>query len=673
LLTTKGKDRVKFLEDEADRGQVSAGVENAIQAARTVAELAAALDPIVDERGSPKKHPIAAGRPILQPTDERRRTGSHYTPRTLTAPIVEHALAQAFERLGPDATPEQILDLKVCDPAMGSGAFLVEACRALATRLVQAWARHPEKKPKNIPPDEDDELHAKRLVAQRCLYGVDKNPLATDLAKLSLWLATLARDHEFTFLDHALKSGDSLVGLSQAQIAAAHWDTSKPGLPLFRKLVKDRVEEAMKGRAEIQAAPDDTARAIQEQRHRSLESRLKAIRLMGDAVIAAFFSEQKPKAREKKRAEVESWLTGSVEADWDKLGRMAATLQQGANPITPFHWEVEFPEVFARENSGFDVVVGNPPFVDSETMTREIPEIRDYIANHYSCAKGNWDLYVPFIEKAMSISGTSGTTALISPNKWFGAPYAAALREKNKDKLSAVLDFSNSRAFPGVGVAAICSLLRQIQTPSIELLRVSATGEAPKSVKVDRRIIQGETWGMLLSSHLEMLSGLLSGGVQLGRYVEAHDPFTVSEAYELKEYIVEEDHVGKEPFFKLINTGTIDPYLNFWGSAEIRYLKGRFVRPVIRRRDLKQKYPRRYSQACSSKIVISGMRKFEAFLDADGEYVAGKSTVVVTAKDQSISLLTLLGILNSRLVRFFIQETFGVLVLMGALVFRGTS
>ena len=64
-----------------------------------------------------------------------------------------------------------------------------------------------------IPPDEDDDLHARRLVAQRCLYGVDKNPLATDLAKLSLWLATLARDHEFTFLDHALKPGDSLVGL----------------------------------------------------------------------------------------------------------------------------------------------------------------------------------------------------------------------------------------------------------------------------------------------------------------------------------------------------------------------------------------------------------------------------------------------------------------------------
>ena len=86
-----------------------------------------------------------------------------------------------------------------------------------------AWERWPETRPK-IPADEDEELHARRLVAQRCLYGVDKNPRAVDLARLSLWLATLARDHEFTFLDHALKCGDSLVGLTTAQIAAANWD-----------------------------------------------------------------------------------------------------------------------------------------------------------------------------------------------------------------------------------------------------------------------------------------------------------------------------------------------------------------------------------------------------------------------------------------------------------------
>jgi len=415
LIAAKGKDRIKFLKEKADRTQLSASVAKAIEAARSVADLAAALDPIVDERGSPRKHETAGSAPLLQPTDERRRTGSHYTPRSLTEPIVHHALEPAFERLGADATPEQILDLKVCDPAMGSGAFLVEACRAIAAKLVEAWGAHKDKKPV-IPPDEDEELHARRLVAQRCLYGVDKNPLATDLAKLSLWLATLARDHEFTFLDHALKSGDSLVGLTQAQIAAAHWDTSKGGLPLFRQLVESRVAEAMKGRGEIQAAPDDTRRAIQEQRHRSLEARLKDIRLMGDAVIAAFFADDKPKAREKKRAEIESWLGGSPVA-WDRLGVMATGLKQGPHPLTPLHWEVEFPEVFAREIGGFDAIVGNPPFMGGKRISTNLGDrYADWLAVRNPHASQNVDLVGHFFLHALAKLGPDASFGLIASN-----------------------------------------------------------------------------------------------------------------------------------------------------------------------------------------------------------------------------------------------------------------
>jgi len=304
LAALKGKARIKSLKEDAGRA-LTAAQAKPIEDAESVEDLVVALDSMVDERGSPKKSLAAPGTPILQPTDERRRTGSHYTPRSLTAPIVKYALEPAFARLGPDATADQVLDLKVCDPAMGSGAFLVEACRALGERLILAWARWPESRP-TIPADEDEELHARRLVAQRCLYGVDKNPRAVDLARLSLWLATLARDHEFSFLDHALKSGDSLVGLTPAQIAAANWDEAKPGLPLFRQLVRDRVAEAERARAEIQSAPDDTARVIQEQRHRHVETRLSPIRVMGDAVLSAFFAADKAKAREKARAEVET-------------------------------------------------------------------------------------------------------------------------------------------------------------------------------------------------------------------------------------------------------------------------------------------------------------------------------------------------------------------------------
>jgi N-6 DNA Methylase len=338
LLAKKGKDRIKDLKENAGRGQLSAAQAKAVEAATSLDELAAALDNIVDERGSPRHAITPAGNPILQPTDERRRTGSHYTPRSLTAPIVEHALEPAFERLGPDATPDQVLDLKVCDPAMGSGAFLVEACRVIGARLVKAWERWPETRPA-IPADEDEELHARRLVAQRCLYGVDKNPHAVDLARLSLWLATLAKDHEFTFLDHALKCGDSLVGLTKTQIAAANWDESKPGLPLFRKLVTDTIAEAMQARAEIQSAPDDTARDIQETRHRIIEDRLTPVRTIGDAVISAFFAADTPKGREKERAKVESWLAGgSLEEQWQKLNATASTLRTGDRPVPPFHW-----------------------------------------------------------------------------------------------------------------------------------------------------------------------------------------------------------------------------------------------------------------------------------------------------------------------------------------------
>ena len=417
LLAKKGKDRIKDLKENAGRGQISAAQAKAIETATSIDELAAALDSIVDERGSPRNAIAPANSPILQPTDERRRTGSHYTPRSLTEPIVKHALEPAFERLGPNATPDQVLELKVCDPAMGSGAFLVEARRAIGERLEKAWERWPDTRPK-IPADEDEALHARRLVAQRCIYGVDKNPRAVDLARLSLWLATLAKDHEFTFLDHALKCGDSLVGLTMAQIGAANWDESNTGLPLFRKLVKETVAEAMTARDEIRSAPDDIARSIQETRHRIIEDRLTPDRTIGDAVVSAFFAADKPKAREKERAKVESWLSGgSLQDHWEKLSAAASSLRAGKHPIPPFHWEIEFPEVFAREDCGFDAIIGNPPFAGKNTI---IDGSRTNFLAWLQClhegAHGNADLVAHFFRRSFDLLRSDGVFGLIATN-----------------------------------------------------------------------------------------------------------------------------------------------------------------------------------------------------------------------------------------------------------------
>jgi len=227
LLGESQAKRSKWIQDQSDR-KVTDRVGKAVREANTLEDLHAALDPVLDKDATPDL--VAKGAMVLQPSEERRRSGSHYTPRSLTEPIVRTTLEPILARLRRKEDlpprPRDILDLKVCDPAMGSGAFLVEVCRQLGEALVEAW--HAHGKVPIIPPDEDEVVFARRLVSQRCLYGVDRNPVAVDLAKVSLWLVTLAREHPLTFLDHALRHGDSLVGLSCKQIEAFHWDANAP-------------------------------------------------------------------------------------------------------------------------------------------------------------------------------------------------------------------------------------------------------------------------------------------------------------------------------------------------------------------------------------------------------------------------------------------------------------
>ena len=347
LLAQKPNDRQKWLKDRSIK--LSAKQAKGVKEAADVAALIEAFGSLVDERASPKATPIGSGAPYLQPTEERRRSGSHYTPRSLTEPIVRHALEPAFARLGETASPEAVLSLKVLDPACGSGAFLVEACRQLGARLEQAWNMYGAEKPK-LPPDEDEALHARRLVAQKCLYGVDRNPMAVDLARLSLWLATLARDHEFTFLDHALKAGDSLVGLTRAEISAAHWDASKPGLPLFRETIGKAVERALR---RARGDPQRGRRRADGGAGGALCARAGCERAGADrrrcGDRGVLFGRQADASGKTERQKVESWITGSLTPNWDRL-RAKAEAFRAEHGWRPFHWEIEFPEVFAREN-----------------------------------------------------------------------------------------------------------------------------------------------------------------------------------------------------------------------------------------------------------------------------------------------------------------------------------
>lgn len=425
LLATDPAKRTEHLQKTTDH-KLTGRAATALKDAQGHDDLLAALERKIARAASPEKAP--PGSLILQPTDERRRSGSHYTPRALTAPIVKKTLEPIFARLGEHPTPQQVFDLKICDPAVGSGAFLVEACRQLGDALVAAWAHHGGRPV--IPPDEDELLHARRLVAQRCLYGVDRNPMATDLAKLSLWLATLAKDHPFTFLDHSLRSGDALVGLSKKQIIAFHWDLSSEQA-LQRQLGEHRlekdIERAISYRREILEGGDFLMPDVKAERLKRADSALDGARRAGDLCIAAFFNANKPRTRAELRdryldilIEISNPAT-SVRDNFTKTNEVkaiVAQLRQAApHPVKPFHWEIEFPEVFTRQNGGFDAFVGNPPYGGKNTVADGNREgYLDWLPVLHAESHGASDLVAHFFRRAFALSAWGGCSGMIATN-----------------------------------------------------------------------------------------------------------------------------------------------------------------------------------------------------------------------------------------------------------------
>jgi hypothetical protein len=414
LLADKPGDRAKWLSERTDQKLTGQAAE-AVKKAATIEELLAALEKKIADNVTPNAVP--KGAMTFQPSDERRRSGSHYTPRILTEPIVRKTLEPILQQLGDQPTPAQILDLKVCDPAMGSAAFLVETCRQLGDVLVKAWHLHNQVP--RIPADEDEILHARRLIAQRCLYGVDKNPMAVDLAKLSLWLATLAKDHPFTFLDHALRCGDSLVGLKKEQIRRFHWKEGVQQMMAGQELLVQRIDAATRARQEIIDAGDDMPFLLKQQKLAVADEALNLVRFAGNLAVAAFFAEDKDRKREAKRdellAELSEYLrTGNVAM---KPTKTEAALRAGEKGVTPFHWEIEFPEVFGRENGGFDAMIGNPPFLGGSKISTNFGDsYLEWLVELHEGTRGKADLVAHFFRRSFQLLAENGTFGLIATN-----------------------------------------------------------------------------------------------------------------------------------------------------------------------------------------------------------------------------------------------------------------
>lgn len=403
--------------------------------------------------------------------EDRRTTGTQYTPRSLTGPVSQYTL-EPLVYVGPaEGEPRDkwllrsaadLLSLKICDMTCGSGAFLVESCRYLADRLLEAWDLVEKQYPSTvritpegklssgdpaellIPKDADERLiYARRLIAQQCLYGVDKNMLAVEMAKLSLWLLTLERNRPFTFLDHAIKCGDSLLGVARReQVEAFDFDlhsADEKQFSLWKKASKILFDRALHYRKKLEASPVMTVEDIQQKEEllKWADQDMSLVRSLCDLLTAAAISTATGKCPEEgdafdeKRAELWGTLMQTYQGDesvesWrdalQSMNTLAQSLLNEGKPFAssarhPFHWPVEFPEVLA-ERGGFDVVVGNPPFMGGQKITGALgTDYRNYLVSYLAGGKrGSADLCAYFFLRAWNLLDKQGGFGLLATN-----------------------------------------------------------------------------------------------------------------------------------------------------------------------------------------------------------------------------------------------------------------
>ncbi|MGH7986311.1 MAG: Eco57I restriction-modification methylase domain-containing protein, partial [Candidatus Binataceae bacterium] len=314
-----------------------------------------------------------------------------------------------------------------------------------------------------------------------------------DLARLSLWLATLAKDHEFTFLDHALKGADSLTGLDSAvaanlkagageiglslqQISNVTWGKSRSGLPIARIISQQRLEEIRQLRKEIREARESAPLAELEVLNEHYIQATDRFRDLGDSIVAAFFLGKTNNERERVRRKVEEWASAFGDSATQRMRDFAREFRLAHPHLVPFHWELELPEVFDRENPGFDAIVGNPPFAGKNTIIKATRAgYLNWLKEIHPDAHGNADIVAHFFRRSFALLRRDGTFGLIATN-------TIAQGDTRETGLAAILSEGGS----------IARATRRLKWPGEAAVTVSvihlSKGAAPSPIVDKRRV-----------------------------------------------------------------------------------------------------------------------------------------------------------------------------------------
>ena len=433
---------------------------------------------------------------IVNDKGERKATGSYYTPDYIVKFIVERAVGPALHeaiagKADDAARVKAVLEVNVLDPAMGSGHFLVEATEYIARYLVDLGVA-----PVGKAPEEADLAYWKRRVVQSCIYGVDLNPLAVELAKLSLRLITVAKDRPLSFLDHHLRPGDSLVGARLTALQAHDTTTVRRTRRRSAPAISEE-QASLFGDADfirhmatavdsmwiIEGSESITVEQVKSQEQQYDELRRQLVGKYGklaDLLTARFYGITVP--ADQWRLAVD-FVMGRALGAPQVIQQMVQQAIDQATKARFFHWELEFPEVFfdrhgrsLGEDGGFEAVIGNPPYIRQEQLAPYKP----YLQESYQTFHGMADVYLYFYERGMEETKRGGRLAYISSGTFARANFAGPFRQwlPVTAQLETIIDFGENQPFPGA----------EMVRPSIVLLRKNPIAAGFRSLFIAGKI-----------------------------------------------------------------------------------------------------------------------------------------------------------------------------------------
>ncbi|MDO9542431.1 MAG: Eco57I restriction-modification methylase domain-containing protein [Kiritimatiellia bacterium] len=300
----------------------------------------------------------------------------------------------------------------------------------------------------------------------------------------------------------------------------------------------------------------------------------------------------------------------------------------------------------------------NPPYIDSENMTKTNPELRRVIQSSYSLTRGNWDIYIAFYEKGFGLLGRDGVISFITPDKWISKPFGDELRIRKTDNIYSIPK-AGRNVFESVNVDAIVSVFTKKENPLLHIYEYIGTTISHKRVIRKNTLKLPYAYDWLFSDFVDLLAKIDAHSTTLSKYGTCENACATSDAYKLQD-LIEEQPPGAQcsDYLRIINTGTTGKYVSKWGQREMVYLGDRYLRPVLNKKRFEAKFPNSYGKkAVKPKLIVKGLNLLDACLDADGTIIPGKTTLLIACDDAEI-LKLLLAIVNSAVAFFYLKEKY---------------